>query len=53
MLERAFEQLRLTARSYHAVLRVGLTIADLAQRDRIELADIAEAIQLRRAAPLI
>jgi magnesium chelatase family protein len=50
LLERAFEQLRLTARSYHAVVRVGLTIADLARSDRIELAHIAEAIQLRRAA---
>ena len=29
LLERAFEQLRLTARSYQAVLRVGLTIANL------------------------
>jgi magnesium chelatase family protein len=49
VLEQAFEQLRLTARSYHAVVRVGLTIADLACSDRIELAHIAEAIQLRRA----
>jgi magnesium chelatase family protein len=49
LLERAFEQLRLTARSYQAVLRVGLTIADLARSDRIEPEHIAEAIQLRRA----
>ena len=49
LLDAAFERLRLSARSYHGVLRVALTIADLAQRDVIEEAHLAEAVQLRRA----
>jgi magnesium chelatase family protein len=50
LLERVFERLGLTARSYHRVLRVALTIADLADSELIEPAHIAEAVQLRRAA---
>jgi magnesium chelatase family protein len=50
LLEQVFERLGLTARSYHRVLRVALTIADLAQSEAIEPAHIAEAVQLRRAA---
>ncbi|HTY95208.1 MAG TPA: YifB family Mg chelatase-like AAA ATPase [Steroidobacteraceae bacterium] len=50
LLERVFEHLGLTARSYHRVLRVALTIADLEQSDVIGPAHIAEAVQLRRAA---
>lgn len=49
LLEQSFEQLRLTARSCHRILRVALTIADLAGRDRITQRDMAEAIQMRRA----
>lgn len=48
LLERAFEQLRLTARSYHGVLRVARTIADLEESDCIEPPHAAEAVQLRR-----
>jgi magnesium chelatase family protein len=50
LLEQVFERLGLTARSYHRVLRVALTIADLEQIDVIGPAQIAEAVQLRRAA---
>jgi magnesium chelatase family protein len=50
LLERVFERLGLTARSYHRVLRVALTIADLEQSEVLEPAHIAEAVQLRRAA---
>jgi magnesium chelatase family protein len=50
LLEQVFEHLALTARSYHRVLRVALTIADLEDSDVIGPAQIAEAVQLRRAA---
>jgi magnesium chelatase family protein len=50
LLEQVFERLGLTARSYHRVLRVALTIADLEDSDVIGPAQIAEAVQLRRAA---
>jgi magnesium chelatase family protein len=49
LLEQVFERLGLTARSYHRVLRVALTIADLDGSDVIGPAQIAEAVQLRRA----
>jgi magnesium chelatase family protein len=48
LLLQAFERLRLTARSYHRVLRVARTIADLAASEVIEPAHAAEAVQLRR-----
>ena len=50
LLEQVFERLGLTARSYHRVLRVALTIADLEDSAVIGPAQIAEAVQLRRAA---
>jgi magnesium chelatase family protein len=50
LLEQVFERLGLTARSYHRVLRVALTIADLAGSDVIGPEHLAEAVQLRRAA---
>ncbi|HEY1898534.1 MAG TPA: YifB family Mg chelatase-like AAA ATPase [Steroidobacteraceae bacterium] len=50
LLEQVFERLRLTARSYHRVLRVALTIADLDDSDVIGPVQIAEAVQLRRIA---
>ena len=48
LLEQAFEQLQLTARSYHRLLRVARTLADLDGSDAVELAHVAEAVQLRR-----
>ena len=50
LLEQVFERLSLTARSYHRVLRVALTIADLQDSDVIEPEHLAEAVQLRRGA---
>ncbi len=49
LLDDAFDRLRLTARSYHRVLRVALTIADLEGSDVIQPAHVAEAVQLRRS----
>jgi len=47
LLERAVEKFGLSPRAYHRVLKVARTIADLEQKDQIEDAHIAEAIQYR------
>jgi magnesium chelatase family protein len=46
-LEEAVTRMGLSARAYHRVLKVARTIADLAGRDRIAAADVAEAIRYR------
>lgn len=48
-LHRAATQLGWSARSFHRVLRVARTIADLAHSQHIEIPHISEAIQYRRA----
>jgi len=50
LLQQVFERLGLTARSYHRVLRVALTIADLEASAVIAPVHVAEAVQLRRGA---
>ena len=47
LLERAMEQLSLSARAYDRILKVARTIADLAGREAIVAADVAEAIGYR------
>jgi len=47
LLAAAIEQLHLSARARHRVLRVARTIADLADADAIDTAHLSEAIQLR------
>ena len=46
-LRAAVTKMKLYARAYHRVLKVGRTIADLAGAEQIEVAHIAEAIQYR------
>jgi magnesium chelatase family protein len=51
LLERAAKHLHLTARSWHRVVRVARTIADLDGSDIVRKAQIAEALAFRRPAP--
>jgi magnesium chelatase family protein len=47
LLERAMSRLGLSARAYTRVLKVARSIADLANRDEVSSAHVAEAIQYR------
>lgn len=51
LLERSAERLGWSARSFHRVLRVARTVADLADAECIGPGHVAEAIQLRRGLP--
>ncbi len=47
LLRIAVQQLNLSARAFHRLLKIGRTIADLAASERVEPAHVAEAIQYR------
>lgn len=47
LLQRAMQQFGLSARSYHRILKVARTIADLAGEEQISAMHVAEALQYR------
>ncbi len=47
LLRTAMQQLKLSARGYHRILKVARTIADLDEAEQIELSHVAEALQYR------
>ncbi len=47
LLRQAVTQLHLSARSYHRIIKLARTIADLAGKDDIETEHVAEALQYR------
>jgi magnesium chelatase family protein len=47
LLKAAVQQLQLSARAYHRVLKLARTIADLACSDHIKTSHLAEALQYR------
>jgi len=47
LLRTAMQQLHMSARAYHRILKLARTIADLADSEGIQTAHLAEAIQYR------
>lgn len=47
LMEQAVDRLHMSARSYHRILKLARTIADLATSEQIKTAHIAEALQYR------
>jgi len=49
LLKEAVDNLGLSARSFHKILKISRTIADLDERQNIKLEDVAEALQYRQS----
>jgi magnesium chelatase family protein len=47
LLRSAVQQLQLSARAYHRVLKLARTITDLSSEDHIQTSHLAEALQYR------
>jgi magnesium chelatase family protein len=47
LMEAAFQQLSLSARAHHKIIKMGRTIADMDGAEKIDVRHIAEAIQYR------
>ncbi len=52
LLTRAIDRLKLSARSYHRLLKLARSIADLAAQDQINIDCISEAVSYRRSSPI-
>ena len=48
LLRKAVNQLQLSARAYHRIIKIARTISDLAGAEQIEIPHLAEAIQYRQ-----
>jgi magnesium chelatase family protein len=48
LLRKAVNQLQLSARAYHRIIKIARTISDLADSENIEIPHLAEAIQYRQ-----
>jgi magnesium chelatase family protein len=48
LLRKAVNQLQLSARAYHRIIKIARTITDLANSENIEIPHLAEAIQYRQ-----
>ncbi len=48
LLNQSITRLGLSARAYHRILKIALTIADLADAESLSVAHVAEAVQYRR-----
>ncbi len=48
----ATQQIDLSARAYHRVLKLARTIADLAGSEQVQVSHLAEALQYRRQTAL-
>lgn len=48
LIQKAIARLRLSARAYHRILRVGRTVADLEGSEMVRATHVAEAVLYRR-----